>query len=94
MSLSVPEAIDMKITLALLLCLTVFLISCGDKPKASTSDSAPSHATGRAETRGLEAAGAVGYDGAAIRHEVDNALNKTDVQNAETRKAMDQINAK
>ncbi len=84
----------MKRTLALLLCLTVFLISCGDKPKAPTSDSAPPQATGRDETRGLEAAGAVGYDGAAIRRQVDNALNKTDVQNAETRKAMDQINAK
>ena len=94
MSLSVPEAIDMKTTLALLLCLTVFFVSCGEKPNSSTSDSAPPQTTGRAETRGLEAAGAVGYDGAAFRREVDNALNKTDVQNAETRKAMEQIDAK
>ena len=94
MSLSFPEAMYMKTTLALLLCLTVFLVSCGQKPKSSTSDSAPPQATGRPETRGLEAAGAVGYDGTAIRHEVDNALNKTDVQNAETKKEMDQINAK
>jgi hypothetical protein len=84
----------MKTTMAFLLCLTVFMVSCSDKPKASTSESAPPQAAGRAETRGLDAASAVGYDGAAIRHQVDNALNKTDARNAETRKEMDQINAK
>jgi hypothetical protein len=50
--------------------------------------------TGRAETRGLEAASAVGYDGAAIRQQVDNALNKTDAKNAEMKKAMDQVDGK
>jgi hypothetical protein len=70
------------------------MVSCSDKPKASNSESAPSETTGRVETRGLEAASAVGYDGAAIRHQVDNALNKTDAQNAETKKEMDQAEGK
>ena len=84
----------MKTTMAFLLCLTCFMVNCSDKPKATTSDSIPPQATGRAETRGLEGASAVGYDGAAIRHQVDNALNKNDAQNAESKKAMDQINGK
>ena len=33
---------------------------------------------GRPETKKLEAATAVGYDGAAIRRGVDNTLNKTE----------------
>lgn len=33
---------------------------------------------GREETKKLEGASAVGYDGAAIRKNVDNSLNKTD----------------
>lgn len=70
------------------------MVSCSDKPKTSTSDSTPPQATGRAETHGLEAASAVGYDGAGIRRQVDKALNKTDAQTAETKKEMDQINGK
>lgn len=33
---------------------------------------------GRAETKTLEGASAVGYDGKAIRNSVDNTLNKND----------------
>jgi len=74
MSLSVPEAIDMKITLALLLCLTVFLISCGDKPK-HRHRTPPLHTLLAGLKRaGSKQPGLVGYDGAAIRHEVDNAI--------------------
>jgi hypothetical protein len=84
----------MKTAIAFLFCLSLFMVSCGDKPKAATSESTPPQAAGRSETRGLEAASAVGYDGAAIRHQVDNALNKTDAQNAEMKKAMDQADGK
>lgn len=85
----------MKMTVALLLCVAVFVFSCGaDKPKASNSEPAVPSTTGRAESRGLEAAGVAGYDGAGIRRSVDNALNRSDVQNAETKKAIDQINVK
>ena len=84
----------MKTIIAFLLCLTCFMVSCGDKPKATTSDSVPAQDNARAETRGLEGASAVGYDGAAIRHQVDNALNKNDAQNAESKKEMEQINGK
>ena len=84
----------MKTRIAVLLCAAVFMVSCGDKPKASSVKSATPQASGRVETRGPEGAGAVGYDGAAIRRAVDNALNRTDARNAETKKRIDQINGK
>ena len=84
----------MRTIVAFILCLTCFMVSCSDKSKTSTSESAPTQAAGRAETRGLEGASAVGYDGATIRHQVDNALNKNDAQNAETKREMDKINGR
>ncbi|MGO9377742.1 MAG: hypothetical protein ACLPN1_18950 [Dissulfurispiraceae bacterium] len=83
----------MKTKVAILFCLTIFMVSCADKSRSSTSDSPLAAAPGKAETRALEAAGAVGYVGAGIRHSVDNALNQNDAINAETKKEMDQINA-
>lgn len=41
---------------------------------------------GRPETKKLEAATAVGYDGAAVRKSVDSVLNKNDVRTNETDK--------
>ena len=85
----------MKILIALLLLATLFTAGCdADKPKASNSESAPPASLGRAETRGLKAAGAVGYDGAGIRCSVDNALNQNDAHNAESKKAIDQATGK
>jgi len=43
---------------------------------------------GRSESKKLQAADAVGYDGAAIRKNVDNTLNKTDQHNEATDKAL------
>jgi len=43
---------------------------------------------GRSETKKLQGADAVGYDGTAIRKSVDNALNKTDQHNESTDKAL------
>jgi hypothetical protein len=42
---------------------------------------------GRKETKTLEGASAVGYDGTAIRKKVDNSLNKNDSHNQELDKA-------
>jgi hypothetical protein len=87
--------LEMKILAAFLLCVTVFVVSCSaDKPKASNSESASPAAPGRADSRSLEAAGVVGYDGAAIRRSVDKALNQNDARNAETKKAIDQATEK
>ncbi len=43
---------------------------------------------GRSESKGLQAADAVGYDGTAIRKGVDNMLNKTDQHNESADKAL------
>ncbi|WP_243372240.1 hypothetical protein [Geotalea sp. SG265] len=43
---------------------------------------------GREETKKLEGASAVGYDGMAIRRNVDNTLNKNDDHNQDLDKAM------
>jgi hypothetical protein len=43
---------------------------------------------GRSETKKLQGADAVGYDGTAIRKSVDNTLNKTDLHNESADKAL------
>lgn len=43
---------------------------------------------GREETKKLEGASAVGYDGTAIRRNIDNTLNKNDDHNQDLDKAM------
>ena len=57
------------------------LLMCSILVMTSCSSSQPPQAEkyqGRAETRKLEGASAVGYDGTAIRKNVDNSLNKSD----------------
>jgi hypothetical protein len=51
-------------------------------------------AAGRSDTRAIEAASAVGYDGAAMRCSVDKALNQNDARNAEQQKAIGQATGK
>ena len=85
----------MKIMAVSLLCVTVFMISCGiDSPlsEASNSQSAPLVATGTAKS--LEYSWRCRYDSAGIRRSVDNALNLNDARNAETKKRIDQTNGK
>jgi hypothetical protein len=43
---------------------------------------------GRQETKSIEAASAAGYDGKAIRKNVDNSLNKNDDHNQELDKEL------
>lgn len=60
----------------------VLLVACSQEPPPVKPD------TGRPETRTLEAASAVGYDGKAIRKKVDGALDANDAHNAELEKQM------
>lgn len=69
----------------MILSLTIAACSSSQQPPIAKDQ-------GRPETKKLEAATAVGYDGAAIRKNVDNTLNKnddhlkeTDKQGAETK---------
>jgi len=88
------RSMQMKTVVIALSFLLVFMFGCGaDKSKSSDSGSTqPS--PGRPDTRGIEAATAVGYDGAAMRRSVDKALNQNDARNAEQQKAIEQVNGK
>jgi hypothetical protein len=48
---------------------------------SSSQPPIPEKYQGREETRKLEGASAVGYDGTAIRKNVDNTLNKSEEHN-------------
>lgn len=69
----------MKPTLIALMC--VALCGCGsekEKPQAEEK--------GRPDTKAVEAARAVGYDGKQMRKAVDKALNGTEERNRELEK--------
>lgn len=53
----------------------------GCSPAKAPQESAPDQ--GRQETKKLEGASAVGYDGAAVRKTVDSTLNSNDSHNRE-----------
>lgn len=77
------RGVEMKIAVIALSLVMGFMIGCGaDKSKSSDSGETQP-ATGRSDTRAIEAASAVGYDGAAMRCSVDKALNQNDARNAE-----------
>ncbi|MBH1969744.1 hypothetical protein FK216_00870 [Moraxellaceae bacterium AER2_44_116] len=60
------------------------MAACNKEPTPPKPD------TGRPETRSLEAADAIGYNGKEIRKKVDGALNANDAHNAELEKEMQQ----
>ncbi|MCM2357856.1 MAG: hypothetical protein NDI77_06885 [Geobacteraceae bacterium] len=70
--------------IVLLCTIVVFLAGCSSssQPQSGEKD------RGREETKKLEGASAVGYDGTAIRKNVDNTLNKNDDHNQDLDKAM------
>jgi hypothetical protein len=65
-----------------LVLIAVLLVGCS-KPE----ELRPKY-EGRSETKKLQGADAVGYDGTAIRKSVDNTLNKTDQHNESADKAL------
>ncbi|MDO9177816.1 MAG: hypothetical protein Q7U16_05765 [Agitococcus sp.] len=64
------------------LVLVLLLSACSQEPPPVKPD------TGRPETRSIEAADAVGYNGKEIRKKVDGALDANDAHNAELEKQM------
>jgi hypothetical protein len=66
------------------LTVVVLLTACSQEPPPAKPD------TGRPETRNLEAADAVGYNGKEIRKKVDGALDANDAHNAELEQQMQQ----
>ena len=73
----------MKILLALLCTAVALVTGC-----SSSSQPAGGEQQGRGETKTLEGASAVGYDGKAIRKSVDHSLNNNDAHNQELDKEL------
>ncbi|GAB7025619.1 hypothetical protein [Geotalea toluenoxydans] len=69
----------------IMLCaLATILAGCSSSSQPQGSEKYQ----GREETKKLEGASAVGYDGTAIRRNVDNTLNKNDDRNQDLDEAM------
>jgi hypothetical protein len=69
----------------MMLCILVPLAGCNSSSQPQVQSGEKDK--GREETRKLEGASAVGYDGKAIRNSVDNTLNKNDDHNKDVDKA-------
>ena len=65
----------MKSILLIVSAVVMLMAGCSS---SSTQPQAPEKSPERPETKTLEGASAVGYDGKAIRNNVDNTLNKND----------------
>ena len=72
----------MKTRLLLGYAIATLLVGCTSSQQQQSAEKD----LGRPETKKLEAATAVGYDGAAIRKNVDNSLNKNDDRTKEVDK--------
>jgi hypothetical protein len=70
----------------IMLCTIAFLVGCSSSSQPQSGEKEKYQ--GREETKKLEGASAVGYDGKAIRKNVDNTLNRTDDHNQELDKAL------
>jgi hypothetical protein len=69
----------------IMLCtIVVFLAGCNSSNQPQSGEKYQ----GREETKKLEGASAVGYDGKAIRKNVDNTLNKNEERNQELDKEL------
>jgi hypothetical protein len=64
--------------------ITAFLTACSSSSQPQRGEKYQ----GREETKKLEGASAVGYDGTAVRKSVDNTLNKNDDHNQDLDKAI------
>jgi uncharacterized protein YceK len=68
----------------IMLCTIALLAGCSSSSQPQSGEKYQ----GREETKKLEGASAVGYDGKAIRKNVDNTLNRNDDHNQELDKAL------
>jgi hypothetical protein len=74
----------MKNGIIMLCIFAAFSAGCSSSSQPQSGDKY----RGRGETKKLEGASAVGYDGTAIRKNVDNTLNKNDDHNQDLDKAI------
>jgi Holliday junction resolvasome RuvABC DNA-binding subunit len=84
----------MKTAIVVVSFILLLAPGCGaDKSKQVAPDEQKPSA-GRSDTKAIEAATAVGYDGSAMRRSVDKALNQADARAADQKKAIEQATGK
>ena len=75
----------MRMILMMIATLCVMLAACeAKKPEPAK----PTQAVARTDTKNLQAASMVGYDGKAIRSRVDSVLNKAEEANKASNEAL------
>ena len=72
--------------LSLFLFVMLFVLSCGSGNPAPKAKGTPE---GRSETKVVEGASAVGYDGSQMRKKIDKVLDRNDERNKEIEKGAD-----
>jgi Holliday junction resolvasome RuvABC DNA-binding subunit len=70
--------------MTVLVCMLTLVACQKQEPIKTTED------TGRSETRNIEAADAMGYNGKQIRKKVDGALDANDAHNAQLEQQMNE----
>lgn len=70
----------------IMLCTIALLAGCSSSSQPQSGEKEKYQ--GREETKKLEGASAVGYDGTAVRKSVDNTLNKNEDHNQDLDKAV------
>jgi len=88
------RSIEVKKLVVMLSLILVFMFGCSADKSNSSDLGSTQPSSGRPETRAIDAANVVGYDGAAMRHSVDKTLDQNDARNAEQQKAIDQTTGK
>lgn len=68
--------------------LVMLIAACTSAPQ---EPAAAKVEQGRPETKKLEGASAVGYDGKAVRGAVDSTLNKNDTHNSDLDKQLNEV---
>jgi len=74
----------MKLYVLVFCLIAALLAGCSSSSQPQSSEKYQ----GREDTKKIEAATAVGYDGTAMRKSVDKSLNRNDAHNSELDKAL------
>ncbi len=77
--------------LSTLVFTVFFVLSCGSGTPAPKAKDAPQ---GRSETRVVEGATAVGYNGSQMRKKIDKTLDQNDARNREIEKGAGSASSK
>jgi hypothetical protein len=88
------RSIEVKKLVVFLSFILVLTFGCSAEKQNAEESGSSKTSSGRPDTRAIDAASVVGYDGASMRRSADKALDQNDVRTAEQQKAIDQTTGK